>query len=143
MEKLHGVASTGGIVHVHVCRGSTRVQRTTLSLCVSQDEAGEFDVNLTRFAESIEEITSLPDRNHRSLPWRMSFVFLSFLARSLSLSLSLVFSFDSYLYLFLLLPSSRIDRRLRDDFFPSPQKYILAKSGKFRATVCTYINNIR
>lgn len=85
---------------------------TTLYLCVSQDEAREFDVNLTRFAESIEKITSLPDRNHRSFPW-YTFAFLSFLSFSLILSRSLLTIICNLFASFPFVDPSR----LRDDFF--------------------------
>lgn len=85
---------------------------TTLYLCVSQDEAREFDVNLTRFAESIEKITSLPDRNHRSFPW-YTFAFLSFLSFSLILSRSLLTIICNLFASFLFVDPSR----LRGDFF--------------------------
>lgn len=87
------------VVHV-TCRDSTRDY--THSICVSQDETAEFDVNLTHFAESIEKKinpSALPaDRNH------------SVLARLL-LSLSNLWS-RLYKFLFLL-PSSLLEDRSR------------------------------
>lgn len=113
------------VVHV-TCRDSTRDY--THSICVSQDETAEFDVNLTHFAESIEKKINpaLPaDRNH------------SVLARLLlSLSRSRLYKF-----LFLLpLLSSRIDLD-RGDFSPFP----LCRVSKitfvqfFRATIYTLV----
>lgn len=126
MEKFHRVAYTvRKVVHV-TCRDSTRDY--THSICVSQDETAEFDVNLTHFAESIEKKINpaLPaDRNH------------SVLARLLlSLSRSRLYKF-----LFLLpLLSSRIDLD-RGDFSPFP----LCRVSKitfvqfFRATIYTLV----
>lgn len=94
------------VVHV-TCRDSTRDY--IHSICVSQDETAEFDVNLTHFAESIEKKINpaLPaDRNH------------SVLAR-LPFSLSRVSGvYINFFFCFPLL-SSRIDLD-RDDFSPFP-----------------------
>lgn len=66
MEKFFRVAYTC----VKSCTYMSRLRGYTHddSLCVSQDETAEFDVNLTHFAESIEKIAPalLADRNHRS-----------------------------------------------------------------------------
>ena len=120
MEKFHRVAYTvRKVVHV-TCRDSTRDY--THSICVSQDETAEFDVNLTHFAESIEKKinpSALPaDRNH------------SVLARFL-LSLS---SLWSRLYKFLfLLPSSLLEDRSRPRrLFTLP--FVPCLKNNFRAT---------
>lgn len=106
------------VVHV-TCRDSTRDY--THSICVSQDETAEFDVNLTHFAESIEKKINpaLPaDRNH------------SVLARLL-LSLSNLWS-RLYKFLFLL-PSSLLEDRSRPRrLFTLP--FVPCLKNNFRAT---------
>lgn len=118
MEKFHRVAYTvRKVVHV-TCRDSTRDY--THSICVSQDETAEFDVNLTHFAESIEKKinpSALPaDRNH------------SVLARLL-LSLS-----RSRLYKFVFLLSSSLleDRSRPRRLFTLP--FVPCLKNNFRAT---------
>lgn len=103
------------VVHV-TCRDSTRDY--THSICVSQDETAEFDVNLTHFAESIEKKINpaLPaDRNH------------SVLARLL-LSLS-----RSRLYKFVFLLSSSLleDRSRPRRLFTLP--FVPCLKNNFRA----------